>query len=576
MKKTITEKELRDRVREAISNTGWSGEGDSPAVNVNPVVDPSSAMTDPVNPDFTPQDHTELGIAVQQLTRNLPNSEMPAIYKALKGALDKRTETEEIDDAQKQAMLAGSQEAIDDMDKQTENKQVEARIRRQIRKQLAQMGAIAEAPKRRKAYKPGALGNMADVEGASFEDIAKDQGMSVAGAKQLVDKSLEKLRFLWSLPEDDRDILILTAANDYIKMLAKTGELTAADVQLMKDHPEITTELDGFREFLHNAIRKARKSGQKMEDPLGESDELDEVEAGDEVSMKSVASDKHPQAKATSAPGSSTTKATGASGKGMQVDWGGFAEGRRGKMASMKEARLGRDGMPVSGPVSLQMLQQRKPIAYRELMDMEGGETSQITASHGKLFARSATTHYVWRPETEMWDAHGSELQRTESKKSSKSSLFEGRALVQSDKRGPFLVADGVEVRPRNPNQTQYKAGLQLNVHKHGKKGTFIVEMPNGEKWTNKVNETGDFSSVIDDPIHQDCFNEQDLEVEDEMAATGLRRQGLELGVFWYDANGNLYGAHDETLSDDKSVYFWDTTEEPHGAWVKEDRKLGG
>ena len=46
---------------------------------------------------------------------------------------------------------------------------------------------------------------------------------------------------------------------DYINTLKKTGELSAADVKLMQDHPAIVSELDGFREYLAKVIRKARK-----------------------------------------------------------------------------------------------------------------------------------------------------------------------------------------------------------------------------------------------------------------------------------------------------------------------------
>jgi hypothetical protein len=115
---------------------------------------------------------------------------------------------------------------------------------------------------------------MVDVGGASFEEIAKELDFSVAGAKQAVDKALEKAKWLaQDIAEDDLEIMVLTTMNDYVNMLAKSGELSAADVQLMKDHPDIVRELDGFREFLATAIKRMRKQGQKVEDPLGESKE---------------------------------------------------------------------------------------------------------------------------------------------------------------------------------------------------------------------------------------------------------------------------------------------------------------
>jgi hypothetical protein len=114
---------------------------------------------------------------------------------------------------------------------------------------------------------------VSDVGGASFQDIAAELGFSVAGAKQAVDKAMAKAQWLGQLEEEspeELEILVLSAINDYIKLLTKSGELTAADVQLMKDHPDIVRELDGFREFLDKSIRKARKTNQAIINPISD------------------------------------------------------------------------------------------------------------------------------------------------------------------------------------------------------------------------------------------------------------------------------------------------------------------
>lgn len=328
----VTERALRELVREAMFNkefAGWSSNEEGPA-SVNPNVDPSAAVTDPVNPNFTPQNKTEFGVAVNQLVKNLPDTEMPGLFTTVKTVIDQDSDKKDEQDMDKKAAQGGTE-------------QVEEAVRKAVRKVLADINprwnasrTISEAkppktfgpvvgdlppvkkipagvhgaeylrrgekykgdlkkllkdPKldapdpvddleepedgegehKRRAYKSTAIGGMTDVGGASFETIAKDLGFSVAGAKQAVDKALEKAKFLATgMDDDDREILILTTMNDYIKYLSKTGELSAADVQLMKDHPSIVRELDGFREFLHNTVRRARKSGQKVEDPLGE------------------------------------------------------------------------------------------------------------------------------------------------------------------------------------------------------------------------------------------------------------------------------------------------------------------
>ena len=66
---------------------------------------------------------------------------------------------------------------------------------------------------------------------------------------------------------DDLQIVTLTAMNDYVEFLGSSGDLTPADVQLLKDHPGIVTELDGFRDYLRKYVNKEmRKSGKSVEE----------------------------------------------------------------------------------------------------------------------------------------------------------------------------------------------------------------------------------------------------------------------------------------------------------------------
>jgi len=318
----VTEKAIREMVREAMWNkefAGWSSNSEG-AVEVNGEVDSSAAATDPINPNFTPQTKVEFGTAIDQLVKDLPNTDMPKLYKAVKAAVEDNEEDKDEKAMHTKAVQSGT-------------KQVEEAVRRAIRRILVEelppvkkipfgvhgkeyadrleknksalrrslgpaIDAVEnpkkaadddeeEAPKR--TYKDTALGNMQDVGGTSFEQIANELGFSVAGAKQAVDKALEKARWLaQEIDEEDREILVLTAMNDYIKYLSKSGELSAGDIQLMKDHPDMVRELDGFREYLHNHVRKARKEDQKLLNPIKDDDEVevlddDEVEGTEET-----------------------------------------------------------------------------------------------------------------------------------------------------------------------------------------------------------------------------------------------------------------------------------------------------
>ncbi len=264
-KVVITQDVLSKLVREVLDGKEDTNEG--PA-NVNPIVDPSAAVTEPINPSFTPQNRTEMGVALKDLVKAIPNDKIPALYKNIKDVVE---DVPELTDEQEKAMKKQNDKTI----KSTQA--VETFVRDMVRTALKEAEwrdpadvqadedpeeqALDADAGSRKAYKSTAIGGMHDVGGASFEQIAKDVGMSVAGAKQAVDKALKKARYFAEMDEDDREIFTLQAMVDYIDQLNRTGELTPADVQLMKDHPDIVRTLDGFREYLDKQFRRAVRKG---------------------------------------------------------------------------------------------------------------------------------------------------------------------------------------------------------------------------------------------------------------------------------------------------------------------------
>lgn len=257
---TISEDTLRRIVREVLEGHpgGRVWEPDEPAVNASAVVDPQEDDSCPVNPDYTPRDKVELGVAIRNMTKNLPDERMADIYKHVRDAiaLDKQK-------AEKDAEMK---------EKNIKRNPVEEAIRREIRRHLMEMGPGAvyrgmdyygemgdedDDPDRRR------YSTMSDVEGAGFKDIAAELGLSVAGAKQLVDKTLGRAKFVGTMDQDELEVMTLVAVRDYINHLKGSGELSDADVQLMLDHPDIVRDLDGFREFLHKYIRGAQRQYKK-------------------------------------------------------------------------------------------------------------------------------------------------------------------------------------------------------------------------------------------------------------------------------------------------------------------------
>jgi hypothetical protein len=306
---------------------------EDPPIMADPVVDPSAAQTDPLNALFVPQTKPELDVAVKELTKDVPIGKVPAFYKALEAALDtgaldteeekkmkKLIDKQQVENVRRtvrgqlKKMLEASQlPPIKKIPFGVHGSEYMARFQKSrddLASNLARSRFTDSSDDRdeeedlgpKRAYKATAIGGMNDVSGASFETIAKElssslraeaeaelaaakasgdknamkaaqdkkTGSSVAGAKRVADEALTKARFLAQLDDDDREIMVLTAMNDYIAMLRKSGELSAADVQLMKDHPNIVGDLDGFREFFHTVAKRAMRGKNKLENPLGE------------------------------------------------------------------------------------------------------------------------------------------------------------------------------------------------------------------------------------------------------------------------------------------------------------------
>lgn len=315
----VNERALRELIREALSGN---------PVPVDNVVDPSATLTDPGNLNRKPDNTVELQTMLKTLTDDVPPEEIAATYDKVVNALK-----------------APSKKDDEDVMKNKDTK-IESLVREQVRKYLQEHKLFEAyplsmgAPKKQKTFGPvigdmpavkkipaGVHGGeyerrfektkrdlkqalkstsaedlqmvapeeddkrkfstMSDVGGASFQEIADALGFSVAGAKQAVDKTLKKMQWLGRMQEEspeDYEILVLTTMNDYIKKLNKTGELTPADVELMRAHPNLVQELPGFREELGKAVRKARKAEGIEESSYRDAyDAIDDMGRGSEL-----------------------------------------------------------------------------------------------------------------------------------------------------------------------------------------------------------------------------------------------------------------------------------------------------
>lgn len=280
---TVTDTVLRQMINELYDDHGGSVYAPDPpgGVKVNAVVDPSAAETDPMNPDYKPQNATELGVAMRALTKDMPDEKAQRVYDLVKQDLGKDKPDDDVPEVEEEEDMESEQPSGTKSGTRSGTVSAEGILRSEIRRILRE---------EHEEYDRVVHGSDDDDEAPSpapavnddeaFIKIANELGLKVSGAKQLVNKAEMRWKFLQQeLPKghpntpgprlgkdaqgnepsnlNDMEVLILMAWGDYIELLQSTGELDSADVQLLHDHPEVALDLDGFRDYVHHYIERA-------------------------------------------------------------------------------------------------------------------------------------------------------------------------------------------------------------------------------------------------------------------------------------------------------------------------------
>ena len=301
----IEESALRVVLREAMESGANSHLDPKLPVRINPVVDPSAAETDPVNSNFIPQNKTELLSALRMMCDAEDDSDVPTIYITIKDAIDKKQGEEMKKNHSESTIRAAIRKMLSEISA-AEKRQLDAERRwkelpkvdpstyppvtkipagvssksgtpaeqrakfeknkSQLQKTFStmKMSDLEDEPEGEESQRGRKNVMMTDVGGSSFKEIAKELGFAAeSGAKQAVEKALEKAKFVTKMDLFDPDtleILVLQSMSDYIDVLSSSGELTPEEVKVLKDNPAIVRELEGFREFLDKDLRKAKKT----------------------------------------------------------------------------------------------------------------------------------------------------------------------------------------------------------------------------------------------------------------------------------------------------------------------------
>lgn len=283
MKLIVSKQAVREFIRETMMNpsVGWQSTSelsDSPAA-VSAVVDPAAAVTDPENPNFKPSNRKELQIALLALVDDVSDDLAGDTFDVVLDAINKNKDEDDMKNDKKveEAIRLAIRKMLSEAELPPVRKipmgvhggewmKAHEKRRKDLEKTLTSMNVDTDAEEMMRADAPVAGRDrknvmQTDVGGASFKQIAQELGYaSESGAKQAVEKAMTKIQFAASMDPDALQVVVLTAMSDYIDFLNKSGELTSADVQLMKDHPNIVAELDGFREFLDKYVKREMKS----------------------------------------------------------------------------------------------------------------------------------------------------------------------------------------------------------------------------------------------------------------------------------------------------------------------------
>ena len=286
----ITKNVVREMIKRLLEGTpgGDVFEPSEEGSNVSAGVDPSAAVTNPGDDKFRPQNKTELGVAITNITKDLPDDKANNIFQSVKSAIETQEKEDQKNTGSVSKITSSPSSSAGDKNMSKKNESVrlkaEYALRKEIRKALRETYPNYEyygsdhygdassdeddeleqseyGPSgKRKAYKDDAFGQIDG--GDTLELVAKELGMSIAGAKRLAGVSAQKMKSLYYDMEMNDNVILITlgAIRDYIDFLKSSGELTPADVQFLTDHPSHISELDGFREFLSPYIKKYLKT----------------------------------------------------------------------------------------------------------------------------------------------------------------------------------------------------------------------------------------------------------------------------------------------------------------------------
>jgi hypothetical protein len=188
-------------------------------VKTNNVVDPSAYVTDVSDVDFVPKTKTELDVVLRQIIKTLPIDKIPEIFKAISKLVNDTNDSD-------------------------------------IKKELAKSSNSDYGTQLSDEHKNKPQANWAEplvkeaLEFDEFITLAQQLGFAIS-VKAIVDDILQALHI------NADACVVLEDINTYLTKLCQNGELSPADVQLIKAHPDLINEFPNYSLHLIQTLKTA-------------------------------------------------------------------------------------------------------------------------------------------------------------------------------------------------------------------------------------------------------------------------------------------------------------------------------
>lgn len=282
----FSRKALKELVSEVLNGTNLAGGttvGATEPVQPNPIVDPTTAATDPNSQSYVPRNKAEFTVALGRLTDGMGDEDFPALYQQVQAALEAIEGSDEeqmtknrvatvakpgnVEEAVRRAvrkMIAeampgrdlgysgpdtyalatddgepwkvygftpkGTRKAQPDASFEDEDEAIAHMNKLKKRDSAAKYVVVDETPEvRTPAREKGDWSVPKGDDGAEFKDIAATLGMSQMGAQAAAARAMKRFGHMFKMmfggldgedaQPEEAELLVLTAAKDFIESL---------------------------------------------------------------------------------------------------------------------------------------------------------------------------------------------------------------------------------------------------------------------------------------------------------------------------------------------------------------------